>query len=119
MSNQNTRAEKLKVLFATHPKTDLFYMTSDDVAFFEQHRADAYAQRLKDKKVTPCQRSVPQAIENLEEGKADTTAESEEDKDILMEKYEELIGSKAPANIKLDTLKKRVAEAEAEAEKEN
>lgn len=105
MSNQNTRAEKLKVLFATHPKTDLFYMTSDDVAFFEQHRADAYAQRLKDKKVTPCQRSVPQAIENLEEGKADTTAESEEDKDILMEKYEELIGSKAPANIKLDTLK--------------
>lgn len=33
MSNQNTRAEKLKVLFATHPKTDLFYMTSDDVAF--------------------------------------------------------------------------------------
>ena len=116
MSNQNTRAEKLKVLFATHPKTDLFYMTADDVAFFEQHRADAYAQRLKDKKVTPCHRAIPQAIENLQVKESDDMPYTELDKHVLMRRYEELIGNKAPSNIKLDTLKKRVAEAEAEAE---
>jgi hypothetical protein len=114
MSDQNTREEKLKILFATHPGTDLFYMTADNVAFFEEHKADAYAQRLKDKEVTECARKVAQAIVNLEEG--EEIAASAGERDILEERYEELIGNKAPGNIKLETLKKRVAEAEAEAD---
>ena len=65
MDNKNTREEKLSILFATHPKTDKFYLASDDRAFFDQHNADGYAQGLADRKVTEYSRNV---VEHFQQG---------------------------------------------------
>lgn len=52
MSDQNTRKEKLKIIFATYPQQETVYMTSDDKAFFNEEQASAHAQRLADQTVS-------------------------------------------------------------------
>jgi hypothetical protein len=62
---ENTREAKLKILFATHPEVDKFYLTSDDKAFFDEHRANAHAQRLKDQDVESYSRKLVDALDQL------------------------------------------------------
>jgi hypothetical protein len=61
MSNQNTREEKLKNIFAIYPDKNEVYMTSDGRAFFTAHHADAFAQGLADRKVDKYSREVEAA----------------------------------------------------------
>jgi len=65
-TKNNTRAEKLKILFATHPKVDVFYLTSSNKAFFTEDDANALGQQLEDSTVTKCERDSVEATEQLE-----------------------------------------------------
>jgi len=62
----NTRADKVKIMFATHPKTDEFYVTSNDKFFYTEQDAESAAQLLKDKKVDKVVRNSVPANEELE-----------------------------------------------------
>jgi len=56
MSKENTRERKLQLIFGSHPKVDVFYVTSDDQAFFHQNDADNHAKTLSDKRVDKAER---------------------------------------------------------------
>lgn len=61
MIPENSRAAKLKILFATHPKTDVFFMTTDDKAFEKAEDAHDHARYLDDKTVDTFNRRTIQA----------------------------------------------------------
>jgi len=65
MSNTNTRGEKLKIIFATHPNQNDVFMASDDRAFFTEHQADSYGQGLKDREVKKYSRLAVEVIERV------------------------------------------------------
>lgn len=65
MSTQNKRAEKIKMIFAQHPTQKVLFLTSDDRAFFDENRANGYAQTLKDKAVTKHLRPVEEVKEKV------------------------------------------------------
>lgn len=79
MENKNTRAEKLEIIFANHPDENEVFMASDDKAFFTEHQADAYAQRLPDRKVQKFTRNIVAAFvsgKSKVESKESATQES-------------------------------------------
>ncbi|MGY6522009.1 MAG: hypothetical protein ACXIUD_09790 [Mongoliitalea sp.] len=80
----NTREEKIKIIFAQYPNQKEIYMTSDDRAFFEATKADAYAQNLQDKKVSHITRKLWDVFakakgidQSTEEGTQEPTVETE------------------------------------------
>src|SRR5690606_27484759 len=56
MSKENTRERKLQLIFGSHPKVDVFFVTSDDQAFYHENDADNHAKTLGDKKVLKAER---------------------------------------------------------------
>lgn len=138
MSDQNTRKEKLKIIFATYPHEDTVYMTGDDKAFFNGEQAESHAQRLKDSTVNKYPRTLFNALVDNEEGTegetgevtgedavgsaGESTGEStgeeaspgarEDERTLLAARFEELAGRKPAANMKLENLQKAVAELE-------
>ena len=62
---KETKNQKLKRLFETHPKVDKFYMTTDGQAFFRNDHAENHASGLEDKTVTPVNRSLFEQVEKL------------------------------------------------------
>ncbi len=68
MENKELK-ERLTILFATHPKEDMFYFTSDGQAFTKEnkHYAEAHAGGLPDKEIQPYSRVVFEKIEELQE----------------------------------------------------
>lgn len=141
----NTRENKIKIIFAQHPNQKEIFMTSDDRAFFDVHKADAYAQNLQDKKVSHITRKLFEVFEEAKtagdtadtsetkpEGSADESGETTEanetiteavasaeaeplDRAVLSARYEELLGKKPTNFMKTETIAARIAEAEAEA----
>lgn len=110
MSRENTRERKLQLIFGSHPKVDVFYVTSDDQAFYHENDADNHAKTLANKSVLKAERR------NYLLGKAGAEAEvqsGDEAKDADSRKalaalHKELFG-KAPAkNAKLETIKAKV-----------
>src|SRR5690606_36911609 len=94
MSKDNTREAKLKILFATHPDVDTFFMTADDKAFYERHQADAHAQKLKNQKVECCARKTVELQDKPAGGDTDILDDqgnlSEEEASNLAEAAEKL-----------------------------
>lgn len=141
----NTRDNKIKIIFAQHPNQKEIFMASDDRAFFDVHKADAYAQNLQDKKVSHITRKLFEVFEEAKtagdttytgetkpEGSADESGETTEatvttteasaddapeplDRAALAARYEELLGKKPTNFMKTETIAARIAEAEAEA----
>lgn len=56
MSKENTRERKLQLIFGSHPKVDVFYVTSDDQAFYHENDADNHAKTLGNKSVLKAER---------------------------------------------------------------
>jgi hypothetical protein len=140
MSNLNTREEKLKLVFAAHPEAEEIYMTSDDRAFFKESYAEAHAKGLPDQAVERFEREQDastgseteqtedapetedggQKTEELtgaETGAGDASTgsatDAEDDRAVWVAKFEEVFGKKPNNFMKLDTIKARIAEAEA------
>lgn len=67
-----TNKEIAKHVFARNPKVTELYITSDKKAFYEEHSADAYAQRLKDRKVIKMERDSDDEIDVTPKGGSDT-----------------------------------------------
>jgi hypothetical protein len=86
MKDQNTREQKLKILFATYPTVDIFFMTSDDKGFFDNGSAGAHASTLKDKNVQSYSRQKVQADEELEKSIAAKKAAEETERTAAAEK---------------------------------
>lgn len=91
MENKTERSERLQKLFANHPKVKIFYLTSDDQAFTEKHRAEAHGQTLENKEVDNYPRFVAEAVElakekitarKAEKANADTQTGSEDQKSL-------------------------------------
>ncbi|WP_143960232.1 hypothetical protein [Litoribacter populi] len=76
MAKHNTRADKLKVIFATYPKQDEVFMTSDDRAFFTAHQADSHGQTLKDQKVGHYTRRLVEAFVKAKETEETETGDA-------------------------------------------
>lgn len=82
----NTRADKAKIMFATHPKVDEFYVTSNDKFFYTEQDAESAAQLLENNKVDKLERESVPANEELEKEIAaskandDQSEASEDDK---------------------------------------
>jgi len=55
---KETKNQKLKRLFTTHPSVNKFYLTSDGQAFFKENDADNHAKSLEDKEVVSISRSI-------------------------------------------------------------
>lgn len=51
MNTENTRAQKIKIVFAQYPNIESIFVTSDDAAFFEKSDAENHAKSLGNKKV--------------------------------------------------------------------
>lgn len=100
MHKKQTRAERLKILFATHPKTDVFFLTSNDKAFFTEDDAKGFAQGLRDQTVTPCYCEELEANAKL---KADIKAAAE-----LEDKAKKEAEEKAAAELKANDKKPAV-----------
>ena len=109
--NQNTRAHKLEILFAQYPKTDTFFLTSDDKAFFDNGSAGAHASTLKDKTVQSYNRKTVQADIELEK-------QIEKEKAKSKSEEEAQARAEAEAKAKAEAEKKAAEEAEAKAKAE-
>lgn len=93
MENKTTREQILKTLFATHPKADEFYLTSNDQAFLEMHHAEAHGSTLADKKVRSYSRAEFEKVDNpIASSETDETAN---ERTALVASYTKLFG-KAP-----------------------
>ncbi len=119
MENKTTRGQILNILFATHPKTDKFFLTSDDQAFFAEHDANSHAKTLENKEVQPYTRLVAEAIEAIKEkiaAKSATKPEKDKttisEKETLLARYEVLYGKKANHLTGIDKLKLAISEKE-------
>lgn len=96
----------LKVLFDTHPKTDEFFITSDDQAFAAKHMADSHGQKLADKAVKSVKREDMLPVDAFEAGELDTS------EDAILEKAE-AIKAKRAAVAKIREAAKAAAAADA------
>ncbi len=103
-------------IFNENPELKEFYMTSDGQAFYQESDAKNHARGLEDKKVEHCVRvtTVADVKEIKPEAEETEAAEDGEDRDALVEKYIELYDKKPAANMKIETLLKKIAEKEAE-----
>ena len=96
-TDQNTREHKMEILFATNPDVKVFYVTSDDQAFFNTNNAQAHAGSLVDKTVDAIQRPVVHPdealrIANLEKKEAGKVDGAVGDLETLKAKYKEAVG---------------------------
>lgn len=64
---EDLRKNAVAELFATHPTVNTFYVTSDNTGFTEDHRAEAHAQSLEDKKVQPYNRTVFETLISIQD----------------------------------------------------
>jgi hypothetical protein len=78
MAEDNSRAKKIEIIFATYPEQVEVFMCSDDRAFFKKHDAEGYAQGLEDNTVEHVPNpSFVEAPEVLEEETAPEASEEE------------------------------------------
>lgn len=104
MANENTREQKLKIIFATNPAQNVVFMTSDDRAFFNPADAKERSGRLKDRTVKTYNRKSLEADEKLA-------------KDVEKMKVEQA-AKDAAEKAKKDAAEKAKKEAADKAEKE-
>lgn len=110
--------ERAEEFFGKNENVDKVYFTSDGNMFRAEHYATNWAQALGDKKITPVSRAVALPIQKQEGDKQNDAENPQEDvADIerteLIKRYIELFDTKPATNIKLETLKARIAEKEA------
>lgn len=68
--------DKIAHVFKTHPTVTELFATSDEMLFFKESDADAHAQDLKDKKVTPIKKGADEAEKKAVDEKAKKEAEA-------------------------------------------
>lgn len=90
---------KAKEIFTAYSDIDEIYITSDMQGFTDEIRAENHADKLKDKQIHHFYR-----FSDFEE----KTQEDEEREDLL-EEYEQLFNSKPPHNISTKKLKEKIS----------
>jgi len=100
-------------VFKNHPDLTEFFQTSDGQAFYTENAARTHARTLKNKTVVLVQKS-DQPEETKPAGKTVKLPKKNKERDELVARYAELYGKAPSANSKVETLKKRIEEKEAE-----
>lgn len=120
-------------IFNDNPELKEFYATSDGTAFYYESDAKNHARTLENKQIEHCVRGgfvekIPVKLQEAAKPEEDTAPEDEGNADAdadapnreeLVERYIELFDKKPAANMKLETLMARIAEAENENPEEN
>ena len=120
--------EALKVIFQKNPEVNNLYLTSDGNIFRAEHYAHNWRGSLLDKTITTVTRAevmgvkaVPAADEdstNAGNGESGTGNGADDEKAEAVKRYIELFDTKPNNFMKLETIKTKIAEKEAELAKE-
>jgi hypothetical protein len=105
MSKEKNLKKIAADIFEANPNITEIYMTVDGQAFTSEEKAKDNARYHKDK-------SVKHFAKNSEEAPAEEAPE--DDREALMNEYEELFGEKAAHNIGIPKLKEKIAAKKAE-----
>ncbi|MGJ1305133.1 hypothetical protein [Sphingobacterium multivorum] len=101
---ENTREQKLKYGFGSHPSVKEFHVTSDDQMFLNAGDANNHAKNLEDKEVKVELRSdyLKSTVDPAPDNQLDL------EKEALREKHNELFGNYPNANAGLDKIKEKI-----------
>lgn len=130
---ENSKLKLLIALFLNHPGVDTFHLTTDDQAFFEDHRATAHAESLKEKKVEKFERKDIEALAKSEKpaakAKVETTGDQgsgagdqtgtggdkpKSEKELLQAEYLQVLGAKPNHLLGVSKLKAAIEAKKAE-----
>ncbi len=89
MNKENTREKKIEQMFALNPEMDEVFVTSNDLGFTDEVKANSHAHGLKDKKVKKYTRKdvlkkPPAKSKILDQGVKKLTAALEEVTDVAI-----------------------------------
>ncbi len=62
MNSENSREKKVEQVFGQNPQLDEIWMTSDDLAFSKEDKAEGHASHLADNKVAHYLKNQPEVI---------------------------------------------------------
>lgn len=113
MSKTNQREQKMRYIFAQHPKTSEFHVTSDDQAFVNPSDAKNHATSLEDQEIVVEKRG------DYVKTKVVPTNQEESKKDALFKRHEELFGQKPAWNANLEKLEAKIVAEEAKVQEVN
>jgi hypothetical protein len=106
---ENTREQKLKYAFGSHPTVKEFHVTSDDQMFLTASDAGNHAKTLENKEVKAEKRSdyIKSVATTVPENQLDL------EKEALRERHKQLFDKYPAANAGLDKIKEKIQLEEA------